>query len=42
MIATLALGLTLTWQPVCPPLGCVVSPNPPVTLPYLYLPMVTK
>jgi hypothetical protein len=42
MIATLALWLTLTWQPVCPPLGCVVSPNPPFTVPFVYLPLVTK
>jgi hypothetical protein len=40
MIATIALYFALMTP--CPPLGCVVSPNPPMTVPYIYLPQVTK
>lgn len=36
MIATIALWLTLQ----CPPTVCVVSPDPPMTVPYIYLPIV--
>lgn len=31
MIATIALWLALS-GPACPPLGCAVSPNPPLEL----------
>jgi len=41
MIATIALYIALLSTP-CPPDVCVVSPNPPMTVPYIYLPQVTK
>jgi len=41
MIATIALCIALLSTP-CPPDVCVVSPNPLMTVPHVYLPQGTK